>query len=275
MDHDEGGPLRIGVFSTLSRISVRMLRHYQEHGLLEPAEVDPFTGRRYYRARQLVDAHLIVQLRDAGFPVEAIRGLLDGIDDPARVDAAIAAQRERLRSARDEVHARLAALDRVGSTLKERPEMTDVRTMTIPEMTVASLRKTLPGYADEGLLWNEIMPLLERSGATLPAGGICGATFHDTEYRDTDVDVEAWVQVAAPFDPVAPLVCRVQPSQDIVTATLTGDYSQMPGVTAAIGAYIAEHDLATGPMFDIYRVGPAQNPDPSSWVTEVCFPVVG
>ena len=45
-------------------------------------------------------------------------------------------------------------------------------------------------------------------------------------------------------------------------------------VTGAIGAYLAEHQLRTGPMFNIYRVSPAQNPDPSSWVTDVCFPIL-
>lgn len=46
----------------------------------------------------------------------------------------------------------------------------------------------------------------------------------------------------------------------------------MPSVTSAIGAFIAENRLRTGPMFNIYRVSPAQNPDPSSWITDVCFP---
>ena len=33
--------LKIGEFSKLSRISVRMLRHYDEIGLLTPGETDP------------------------------------------------------------------------------------------------------------------------------------------------------------------------------------------------------------------------------------------
>lgn len=49
MDHGER-MLRIGTFSTLSRISVRMLRYYQEHDVLVPARTDPFSGYRYYRA---------------------------------------------------------------------------------------------------------------------------------------------------------------------------------------------------------------------------------
>ena len=39
--------LKIGDFSKLSRISIRMLRHYDEIGLLEPRLVDPATGYRY------------------------------------------------------------------------------------------------------------------------------------------------------------------------------------------------------------------------------------
>ena len=38
--------LKIGDFSKLSRISVRMLRHYDEIGLLRPVFVDQFTDYR-------------------------------------------------------------------------------------------------------------------------------------------------------------------------------------------------------------------------------------
>lgn len=274
MEQTRPGWLRIGDFSRLTMISVRMLRHYQEHGLLKPAEVDRFSGYRYYHVDQLERAQLIAQLRDAGFSVESMAKLLGQLTDPTKVDAAIAAQRAELWAARDQLHARLAALDRIGATLKERPEMSEVRVEKLPEMTIAALRRTLPDYASEGLLWQELMPLAVQSGVTYPADGIGGATFHDPEYVEQDVDVEVWLQVAAPFEPTPPLTCRTVPAADVVMSTLRGDYSQMPAITAAIGSYLAEHQLQTGPMFNIYRVGPAQNPDPSSWVTEVCFPII-
>ena len=78
------------------------------------------------------------------------------------------------------------------------------------------------------------------------------------------MDIEVWIQVTEPFTGTARLECRSVPERDVVMATLRGDYSQMPAVTQAIGAYIADHGLTTGPMFNIYRVSPAQNPDPSS-----------
>ncbi len=45
--------LKVGEFSKLSRVSVRMLRHYDEIGLLKPAEIDRFTDYRYCREDQL------------------------------------------------------------------------------------------------------------------------------------------------------------------------------------------------------------------------------
>ena len=44
---------KIGEFSQLSRVSVRMLRHYDQLGLLKPSRTDNFTNYRYYSADQL------------------------------------------------------------------------------------------------------------------------------------------------------------------------------------------------------------------------------
>jgi DNA-binding transcriptional MerR regulator len=43
----------IGEFARHGRVSVRMLRHYDTIGLLEPLRVDPMTGYRFYDASQL------------------------------------------------------------------------------------------------------------------------------------------------------------------------------------------------------------------------------
>ena len=68
--------LKIGEFSKLSRVSVRMLRHYDEVGLLAPSEVDPMTGYRYYSERQLITAGRIAALRALGFGLSETRELL-------------------------------------------------------------------------------------------------------------------------------------------------------------------------------------------------------
>jgi DNA-binding transcriptional MerR regulator len=39
---------KIGDFSRLTRVPIKTLRHYDEIELFKPAQVDPFTGYRYY-----------------------------------------------------------------------------------------------------------------------------------------------------------------------------------------------------------------------------------
>jgi DNA-binding transcriptional MerR regulator len=53
------GQVTIGDFSRASHLSVKTLRHYHEVGLLEPAEVDPDTGYRYYSEEQIPIAQVI------------------------------------------------------------------------------------------------------------------------------------------------------------------------------------------------------------------------
>lgn len=148
----------------------------------------------------------------------------------------------------------------------------DIRTLTLPAMTIASVRDVIPDYAAESVLWERLMPQLMASGVSL--GELGGATFHDADYQDTDVDVEVWMQVQAPFEAAAPVTCRAMPEQRIVQATLYGSYDGMTEISAALGGYLADHNLATGPMFNIYRVSPAQDPNPENWVTDVCLPIV-
>ena len=74
--------LKIGDFSKLSRISIRMLRHYDEIGLLVPESVDEFTGYRYYSEAQLPLASKIRALKEMGFSLSAISQILKTCDSP-------------------------------------------------------------------------------------------------------------------------------------------------------------------------------------------------
>ena len=67
--------LKIGDFSKLARISIRMLRYYDENGLLQPKTIDRFTGYRYYGEDQLPQAERIRALREMGFEVSTVQRL--------------------------------------------------------------------------------------------------------------------------------------------------------------------------------------------------------
>mgnify|MGYP003623550970 CR=1 FL=1 len=45
---------RIGMFSKMSKTTIKTLRYYDEIGLLKPEETDRFTGYRMYSTEQLL-----------------------------------------------------------------------------------------------------------------------------------------------------------------------------------------------------------------------------
>ena len=54
--------LKIGDFSQLGQVSVRTVHHYDERGLLKPAEIDDWTGYRFYSVGQLPRLNKILSL---------------------------------------------------------------------------------------------------------------------------------------------------------------------------------------------------------------------
>ncbi|MFI1359598.1 MerR family transcriptional regulator [Streptomyces sp. NPDC020898] len=94
----------IGVFARRSGLTASALRFYADSGLLDPAEVDPASGYRYYGADQVARATVLRQLREIAMPLAAAEAVLDaGAEEAARlldehvakvVGDAVAAQRK-------------------------------------------------------------------------------------------------------------------------------------------------------------------------------------
>ncbi|MCK6585417.1 MAG: helix-turn-helix domain-containing protein [Anaerolineales bacterium] len=69
--------LKIGEFSRLSQVTIKTLHHYDELGLLKPAQIDPITNYRFYTVEQLPRIHRIVALKEMGLSLEQIGILLE------------------------------------------------------------------------------------------------------------------------------------------------------------------------------------------------------
>ena len=111
--------LKIGDFSRLARISVRMLRHYDEIGLLAPSETDCFTGYRYYDESQLVIAYRITALRDMGFGLAAIGEMLKVYGDPEAMDMYMADMEMQLKMQISDTEHRLKLIADARKQLRE------------------------------------------------------------------------------------------------------------------------------------------------------------
>jgi len=273
--------LTIGEFSRLSQISVRMLRYYDEHGVLRPTHVDERSGYRSYAPALLRTARQVRRLRDAGLGVAELAAYVPLLDDAGSLRRVLERHRSRLIAESAAVAARIREVDLLITGLEETAMSVDrpveIAVRTLPARLVASLRDTIPTYADEGVLWERLMPALFSAGAALGPDASPVAVFHDEDYREADCDVEVQIGVAAPFDPppgADGVRCVELPAQEVAVGVLRGPYDGVGEVMEAIGRWVAEHGYRfAGPMFDVYRVSPHDDPDPAHWVTEVCQPV--
>jgi DNA-binding transcriptional MerR regulator len=129
--------ITIGAFAAATTLSVPALRHYDEIGLLKPAQVDPDTGYRRYRHDQIDQARLICGLRGLGLPIDEIRGLLG--HDQGEIRRALDAHRARLVTQVRELTQRIAAVDEFldrGTTMPE-PQAVRPTQIRIPVGDVA------------------------------------------------------------------------------------------------------------------------------------------
>ena len=268
--------LKIGDFSRLSRISVRMLRHYDEIGLLPPVHIDPDTLYRYYDERQLITAARIAALRDMGFSLSEIGELLPGYGDRSTILRCLHDKQEALRALMRQTEARLRLLDCAMARLrKDDPSMTyDVTLKTFPPRCAATVRRRIPTYDQEGQLWSLLMEETDALPLVPDNPCYCCAVFHDTEFREHDVDVEVQKTVRGTYADTAHVAFRTLPEVTAACALCRGSYAQMDGVTQAVAAWAADNGFALdGPMFFIYHVSPHETDNPDEYVTEVCLPV--
>ena len=74
----QGGIVRIGELSERSGVPTRMLRYYEEQGLLTPGRSE--NGYRYYEAPHLERVEKIRGLIEAGIPTRIISDILPCLD---------------------------------------------------------------------------------------------------------------------------------------------------------------------------------------------------
>ena len=277
--------LQIGEFSRLSRISVRMLRHYDQVGLLKPAEQDAQTGYRRYAGSQLAEANRITVLRDLGFPIREIGRLAhadDGElarawDDRAReLEEGIGREQRRLadlRRFRQEVEAGGAAVS------------CEVTLVSVPPYQVVALRMELADYDEERRAWERLGALMGERGITPsePYTEYCefcnegaGSGSSGRAGDDTAVVVEVAVATDAHGEDDGPL-CFYRSAALPLAASIKvyGPYENIAPVYASFARWLEDHPALrmAGPTCEVAHRGPWNADDPQDYLTEFLVPV--
>ena len=242
--------ISIGEFAASTRLSIKALRHYDEHGLLTPAHVDPVTSYRYYRRDQRDRAILIGDLRRVDVPLAVIAQILEGDSALVTYQNWWIAQEERHVSRRGLGNYIKARLRREGQ-----PPM-DIQTRTVPERKLAVISKELfqPQLEEfimssfhELFQWAERNPGL-RALDTTPEDPTY-VIFHGPVTADATGLVEVCIVIDGPAEPEGAIVLRREAAHDEAYTTVTREGLDFPAILAAYDA-VAMWVIQNGSMIE-------------------------
>lgn len=264
---------RIGQFSKLAHISVRMLRFYDDNDLLKPRYIDPKTKYRYYEADQLPVAGKINSLKMLGFGTKEIKEVLDSEDEEIYYKI-LEMKKDELENTLETVNNQIFLVDRSLKKLKEETMKYNINLKEIPKKRIAYIRGIIPSYSDEGILFGKLMQESFKNGLSFVQPIYSGSLYYDEEFKEDNIDLEVFVEVDnEPESSV--LKYRDMPEQTVVSCVVKGSYDQFSDVNKEIATWIEENNYEfSGPMFNIYYVSPGQTNNPEEYITEVCYPVV-
>ncbi len=268
--------LRIGDFSTLSKISIHMLRNYDKLGLLTPAHVDGESGYRYYLERQLATANRIQALKAMGLGLKAVKEVLTAHRENDSLAGYFEAQAAHKREELEQLTRQIRQLDTTAAVLRGDGNILrySIEIKEIPCRTVASVRERISAYDMQGDLWLMLSEELARQKIPQTAPAYSMAIYHDEGFVESNIDIEAQVSVARKGQDTERVKFKGVPATLAAVITYEGEYGQISEIGELIADWAKDNKYTfCGRHFDIYHVSPAAENDSRKMVTEVGFPI--
>ncbi len=254
-----------------------MLRYYDEVGLLKPAQIDRFTGYRFYSVEQIPMLHQIIFLRDSGFQVSEIAEIRNQQDKDFMIRQ-LRKKQDEIQSILNEERQKIIRIEAAIYELQEgqKPMHYDVILKRIPSYSVLSLRKNIPDYFSEGLLWKELTELIEKEHSFIPQNTVNFAIYHDVEFKDADVDVEVCITLSDPDRyKVSPLFRETEGIETMSCMMVYGSFENIGPAFEAFAHWLTEHKQyrMAGLNRQICHRGPWNEEDANKYLTEIQIPV--
>jgi DNA-binding transcriptional MerR regulator len=188
--------LRIGDFSKIGRVSVKTLRYYDSVGLLKPHQVDPATGYRYYSFDLLPKLYRILALKELGFSLDQIKGLLEDDLSAEQLRGMLRIKQEEIKQQMAQESERLARVEARLQMIEQEAIMPeyDVVIKAVEPISVASIRDNIPTYPEQGHLREQLEVFLIQN--RIKPEGPCLTVYHSDE---PNIEAEVCEPVSLPI----------------------------------------------------------------------------
>ncbi|REE67964.1 diguanylate cyclase (GGDEF)-like protein [Paenibacillus taihuensis] len=140
--------MKISEFAALNNVTAKMLRHYDEIGLLKPTAIDAETGYRSYEQDQAHVLNWIVILKSLDFTLAEIRELLSGPIDSPEIVHQLIRKRIEISSALNVQIQKKIAIDRLIHLIEKEGFKMDkkVDLMLLEQTDVHEIKKNIPNF---------------------------------------------------------------------------------------------------------------------------------
>jgi DNA-binding transcriptional MerR regulator len=268
----------VGEFSQLAQVSKRLLRYYDEIGLLKPAHTDKFTHRRYYRADQLPRLNRILALKDLGLALDQIQRLLNDQVSTDEMQGMLLLKKAEIEQ---QLHDELQRIRNIESRLQfiryaETNKPLDVVIKQIPAQAVLSLRTIFPSTEAAMALFEQIVLLLPDRSTYGWFFGVWHGDGLDEDGMDMEMGRMMTVNTHAPVllnNDLHLTVHELPAVETMATFVVKGPTENMHIGYSAIGTWAEVNGYHfVGAPREIAIQMP-QSTDGSDGITEIQFPV--
>jgi DNA-binding transcriptional MerR regulator len=182
---------QIGEFSKIAQVSGRLLRYYDEIGLLSPEFTDPQTGYRHYSARQLPRLNRILVLKELGLSLEQIAPLLEQDTSAEAFRGMLALRKAQIEQSLQEELARLRVVEARLQQIEDHGQVQepDVVLKSVPAQQFLAVREMLPGMDAVRRLVQGIRAVVPRTVGPHNLGSMA-VVIHSPIFDPEALDVE-------------------------------------------------------------------------------------
>lgn len=270
--------LSIGEFSKICGVSTKTLRYYGEIGLINPSEINPENGYRYYSIKQLTKMLLINRLKSYHFPLEEIKDILMWEENASeeKVCDSLIRKRQELQRKIQALELTLAQMNHDISSLEEGVSIMsyldhiEVQLIETQPMNILYMRRMMSsddyaaGYGKYfGVLYEKI------AADHLTMTGTPMTIYHSPEYNPAGNDTEFAIPIRE-----AVKGTRDLPEGLCAKSVVRGPYAELTSVYAKLREWVEKEGYAlVNSPYEVYVTDPNQAAEPEAMVTEVYFPV--
>lgn len=270
--------LSIGEFSKICGVSTKTLRYYAEIGVMNPDEINPENGYRYYSIKQLKKMIFINRLKSYHFSLDEIKAILEWEEDQSeeKLVSALLRKQSEMYEKRNALDYTLKQLNHDLSKIEQGiPMMSyldniEVQLVETQPIHILSIRQMMTSDDYATGYGKYFSKLYERSATEkLTLLGTPMTIYHSPEFNPVGNDTEFALPVAE-----AVKGTRDLPGGLCARSVCKGLYSELTAVYARLREWVENegYELVRSP-YEVYVTAADQASVPEELVTEVYFPI--